>query len=69
MRVAYTIFYHTGLRINEVRMLTRSDINDVIKSGQFNVIHFKTNQASYSCYLFYSYSRFKETKLRLPNNF
>lgn len=26
-------------------MLTRNNINDDIKGGQFNVIHFKTNQA------------------------
>ena len=45
IRVAYTIFYYTGLRINEIRMLTRKDINDANKGGQFNVIHFKTNQA------------------------
>ena len=45
IRVAYTILYYTGLRINEIRMLTRKDINDAIKGGQFNVIHFKTNQA------------------------
>ena len=45
IRVAYTILYHTGLRINEIRMLTRKDINEAIKGGQFNVIHFKTNQA------------------------
>ena len=45
IRVAYTILYYTGLRINEIRMLTRNDINDAIKGGQFNVIHSKTNQA------------------------
>lgn len=45
MNIAYTILYYTGLRINEIKMLTQSDINDAIKSGQFNVIHFKTNQA------------------------
>ena len=45
IRVAYTILYYTGLRVNEIRMLTRNDINDAIKGGQFNVIHSKTNQA------------------------
>ena len=45
IRVAYTVLYYTGLRINEIRMLTRKDINNAIKGGQFNVIHFKTNQA------------------------
>lgn len=45
MRVAYTILYHTGLRVNEIRMLTQKDIDDAIRSGQFNIIHSKTNQA------------------------
>ena len=45
IRVAYTILYYTGLRINEIRMLTRKDIDNAIKGGQLNVIHFKTNQA------------------------
>lgn len=45
MRLAYTILYHTGLRVNEIRLLTQKDIDDAIRSGQFNIIHFKTNQA------------------------
>ncbi|MFT6689446.1 MAG: integrase/recombinase XerD [Saprospiraceae bacterium] len=43
--IAYTILYHTGVRINEIRTLTREDINDAIKISQFNLIHHKTKKA------------------------
>ena len=43
--ITYTILYHTGVRINEIRTLTREDINDAIKGGQFNLIHHKTRKA------------------------
>ena len=45
LRIAYTILYNVGLRINEIRNLTEKDIRDAIKSHQFNLIHFKTNQS------------------------
>ena len=45
LKITYTILYHAGLRINEIRMLTRKDIEDAIKSSQFNIIHYKTQQA------------------------
>lgn len=45
IRVAYTILYHTGLQINEIRVLTQNDINDAIKGGQFNIIQSETKQA------------------------
>lgn len=44
LRIAYTILYHVGLRINEIRNLSEKDIRDAIKIHQFNLIHFKTNQ-------------------------
>lgn len=43
--IAYTILYHTGVRINEIRTLTREHINDAIKISQFNLIHHKTKKA------------------------
>jgi transposase InsO family protein len=45
LKITYTILYHAGLRINEIRMLTRKEIEDAIKSSQFNIIHYKTQQA------------------------
>ena len=45
MVIAYTIRYHTGLRINEIRTLTRQQINDAIEISQFNLIHHKTKKA------------------------
>lgn len=45
LKIAYTILYHLGLRINEIRELTRKEIDDAIKSSQFNVIHHKTQKA------------------------
>jgi integrase len=39
------ILYHTGVRINEIRTLTREHINDAIKISQFNLIHHKTKKA------------------------
>lgn len=43
--IAYTILYHTGVRINEIRTLTREHINNAIKISQFNLIHHKTKKA------------------------
>ena len=47
LRIAYIILYHTGLRINEIRKLTETDINrnNAVKSSHFNIIHFKTKQS------------------------
>ena len=44
-RICYTILFHVGLRINEIRNLKLQDIRDAIQISQFNLIHFKTNQA------------------------
>ena len=43
--IAYTILYHTGVRINEIRTLTREQINNAIEISQFNLIHHKTKKA------------------------
>lgn len=45
LRVAYSLLYHTGLRINEIRQITHKQIIDATLSSQFNVIHHKTKQA------------------------
>lgn len=45
LRVAYTLLYHTGLRVNEIREFTHEQIINSIKSSQVSVIHHKTKQA------------------------
>ena len=42
LRIAYTLLYHTGLRINEIRSITKNDIFDAISASQLSIIHFKT---------------------------
>ena len=44
LRVAYTLLYHTGLRINEIGQITKNQIEDAIKASQINIIHHKTRQ-------------------------
>ena len=44
LRLAYTLLYHTGLRVNEIRQITKKEIEDAIKSSQISVIHHKTRQ-------------------------
>ena len=45
IRIVYTILYYCGVRINEIRHLTKEDIQKAIKASQFNLIHYKTKQA------------------------
>jgi len=45
LRVAYTLLYHTGLRINEIREINEKAINNAIAASQISVIHHKTKQA------------------------
>jgi len=45
LRLAYTLLYFTGLRINEIRKITEKQILDAISSAQFNAIHYKNRQA------------------------
>ena len=44
LRICYTILYHTGTRVNEIRHLNYQDIQDALITSQFSLIHFKTNQ-------------------------
>jgi integrase len=45
LRLAYTLLYHTKLRVNEIRSITKKDISDAVETSQMNVIHHKTKQA------------------------
>lgn len=45
LRVAYTLFYDTGLRINKIPEITQKQILDAIASSQFSAIYHKTKQA------------------------
>ena len=44
-RLAYSLLYYTGLRINEIRRIIHKKILDGITTSQLNVIHYKTKQA------------------------
>lgn len=41
LKIAYTILFYTGLRVNEIRFFQEQDIQNAIKTSQFSVIHFK----------------------------
>ena len=45
LRITYTILYHCGLRINEIRHLTQQGIFTAIDAAQFNLVHHKTKKA------------------------
>ena len=47
LRLAYTLLYFTGLRINEIREITEKQILDAIASSQLSAIHYKTKQAHF----------------------
>jgi hypothetical protein len=44
LRVAYSLLYYTGLRINKIRKITHKQILAAITSFQLNAIQHKTNQ-------------------------
>lgn len=44
LRITYTILYHCGLRINEIRHLNQKDLETAIDAAQFNLVHHKTKQ-------------------------
>ena len=44
LRIAYTILFYTGLRVNEIRFFQEKDIQDAIKTSQFSVIHYKQRE-------------------------
>ena len=45
LRITYTILYHCGLRVGEVRDLNQKDLQTAIKAAQFNLVHHKTKKA------------------------
>ena len=45
LRITYTILYHCGLRVNEIRHLNQKDLQTAIEAAQFNLIHHKTKKA------------------------
>ena len=45
IRIVYTILYYSGVRINEIRHLTKEDIQKAIAASQLSLIHHKTKQA------------------------
>ena len=45
LRITYTILYHTELRINEIRHLSKEDIEKAINAAQLNIIHHKKRKA------------------------
>lgn len=45
LRITYTILYHCGLRVGEVRHLNQKDLQTAIKAAQFNLVHHKTKKA------------------------
>nr|WPV72646.1 putative integrase/recombinase protein [Navicula sp.] len=44
LKIAYTILFFVGLRVNEIRFFQEKNIQDTIKTAQFNVIHFKQKE-------------------------
>ena len=44
LKIAYTILFYTGLRVNEIRGFRERDIENAIKTSQFSVVHFKQNE-------------------------
>jgi len=44
LKIAYTILFYTGLRLNEIRFFQEKDIQDAIKTSQFSVVHYKQKE-------------------------
>jgi integrase/transposase InsO family protein len=42
LRLIYTLLYHLGLRLNEIRLLTKKDLLYGMETGKFNIVHSKT---------------------------
>ena len=45
LRLAYTMLYHYGLRITEMRHLNQKDLKISIEAAQYNLVHHKTKKA------------------------
>lgn len=44
LKIAYTILFYVGLRVNEIRFFQEKDIQDAIKTSQFSVVNFKQRE-------------------------
>ncbi len=44
LKIAYTILFYTGLRVNEIRFFQEQDIKNAIQTSQFSVVHFKQKE-------------------------
>ena len=44
LKIAYSILFYVGLRVNEIRFFQEKDIQDAIKTSQFSVVHFKQGE-------------------------
>jgi integrase len=44
LKIACTILFYVGLRVNEIRFFQEKDIQDAIKTSQFSVVHFKQRE-------------------------
>ena len=44
LKIAYSILFYVGLRVNEIRFFREKDIQDAIKTSQFSVVHFKQKE-------------------------
>lgn len=44
LRICYTILYHIGLRVNELRVIPLKEIQKAMETSQITIIMFKTKQ-------------------------
>jgi integrase len=44
LKIAYSILFYVGLRVNEIRFFQEKDIQDAIKTSQFSVVRFKQRE-------------------------
>jgi integrase len=44
LKIAYSILFYAGLRVNEIRFFQDKDIQNAIKTSQFSVVHFKQRE-------------------------
>lgn len=69
LRIAYSLLYYTGLRVNEIRRITHKKILDAITSSQLNVIHYKTKQAHIHALSKNAVKKFKELNIEYTITF
>lgn len=44
LKIAYTILFYLGLRVNDIRFFQEHDIQNAIKTSEFSVIHLKQKE-------------------------